>query len=156
MLVVGAGPAGLSCAYHLRRLGHEVEIRDAGPAPGGMMRYGIPAYRLPRDGLTREIERILAMGVTITCNYRVDDVLAEKEAGGFDAVFLGVGAQVGNHLDIPSMDGGKMIHALSLLEQVEHGRAAQARPRRRHRRRRQYRGGRRARGASASAPRKRS
>jgi formate dehydrogenase (NADP+) beta subunit len=121
VLVVGAGPGGLSCAYHLRRMGHDVEIRDAGAAPGGMMRYGIPSYRLPREGLTQEIDRILAMGVKVTCNYRVDDVLAEKSAGGFDAVFLAVGAQVGNHLDIPSMDGGKMIRALTLLEQIEKG-----------------------------------
>ena len=123
VLVVGAGPGGLSCAYHLRRMGHDVEIRDASPAPGGMMRYGIPAYRLPRDGLTQEIDRILAMGAKVTCNYRVDDVLAEKEAGRFDAVFLAIGAQVGNHLDIPAMDGGKMIHALTLLEQIEMGHA---------------------------------
>jgi formate dehydrogenase (NADP+) beta subunit len=123
VLIVGAGPGGLACAYHLRRLGHEVEIRDSGAAPGGMMRYGIPAYRLPREGLNQEIDRILAMGVNVVCNYRVDDVLAEKAAGRFDAVFLAIGAQVGNHLDIPSMDGGKMIHALTLLEQIEKGEA---------------------------------
>jgi len=123
ILVVGAGPGGLSCAYQLRRMGHDVEIRDASPAPGGMMRYGIPAYRLPRDGLTQEIDRILAMGAKVTCNHRVNDVLAEKEAGRFDAVFLAIGAQVANHLDIPSMDGGKMIDALTLLEQVEMGHA---------------------------------
>src|SRR6185503_19321710 len=63
VLVVGAGPSGLAAAYHLRRLGHEVEIRDAGPRPGGMMRYGIPAYRLPRDVLAGEIDRIAEMGV---------------------------------------------------------------------------------------------
>jgi len=123
VLVVGAGPGGLSCAYQLRRMGHDVEIRDASPVPGGMMRYGIPSYRLPRDGLTQEIDRILAMGAKVTCNYRVDDVLAEKAAGRFDAVFLAIGAQVANHLDIPSMDGGKMIDALELLEQVELGHA---------------------------------
>ena len=123
VLVVGAGPAGLSCAYHLRRLGHAVEIRDASPEPGGMMHYGIPQYRLPREGLMREIERIQSMGVAITCSYRVNDVLAEKDAGRFDAVFLAVGAQVANHLDIPSMDGGRMIDALQLLEQLEQGRA---------------------------------
>jgi len=123
VLVIGAGPGGLSCAYHLRRMGHDVEIRDASPEPGGMMHYGIPAYRLPRDGLMKEIDRIEVMGVKITRNHRVDDLLAEKQAGHFDALFLAVGAQVGNHLDIPSMDGGKMIHALTLLEQVEQGRA---------------------------------
>jgi NADPH-dependent glutamate synthase beta subunit-like oxidoreductase len=123
VLVVGAGPGGLACAYHLKRMGHDVEIRDASPEPGGMMHYGIPAYRLPRDGVMKEIERIETMGVKITRNYRVNDVLAEKEAGKFDAVFLAIGAQVGNHLDIPAMDGGKMIHALTLLEQVEQGRA---------------------------------
>ena len=90
-----------------------------------MMHYGIPQYRLPREGLMQEIERIRAMGVTITCNYRVNDVLAEKDAGRFDAVFLAVGAQVGNHLDIPSMDGGKMIHALDVAGA---GRARAARP----------------------------
>ena len=121
VLVVGAGPGGLSCAYHLRRMGHDVVIRDAAPEPGGMMHYGIPQYRLPRDGLMQEIARIQAMGVTIVSNYRVNDVLAEKNAGRFDAVFLAIGAQVGNHLDIPAMDGGKMIHALDLLEQVEQG-----------------------------------
>ncbi len=121
ILVVGAGPAGLTCAYHLKRLGHDVEIRDASPEPGGMMRYGIPQYRLPRPGLTREIERILAMGVKFVGDYRVLDVQAERDAGHFDAVFLSVGAQVGNHMDIPSMDGAKMIHALDMLEQVEQG-----------------------------------
>ncbi|MGO8968107.1 MAG: NAD(P)-binding protein [Myxococcaceae bacterium] len=123
VLVVGAGPAGLSCAYHLRRLGHAVEVRDANPKPGGMMHYGIPAYRLPRPGLEQEIARIEAMGVTFVSNYRVTDVLAEQAAGGFDAVFLALGAQVANHLEIPSMDGGKMIDAITLLEKVEKGRA---------------------------------
>ena len=66
VLVVGAGPSGLSAAYHLARLGHEVEIRDAGAGPGGMMRYGIPAYRLPRDVLDGEMARIEALGVRVT------------------------------------------------------------------------------------------
>ena len=123
VLVVGAGPAGLSCAYHLRRLGHEVEIRDSNEEPGGMMRYGIPSYRLPRDRVGMEIARIEAMGVKIPRNHRVTDVLAEKTQGNFDAVFLAIGTQVANHLNVPAMDGGKMIDAISLLEQVEEGRA---------------------------------
>ena len=149
VLVVGAGPAGLSCAYHLRRFGHDVEIRDANPEPGGMMHYGIPAYRLPREGLDKEIARIEAMGVTIVRNSRVNDVLAEKAAGSFDAVFLAIGAQVANHLDIPAMDGGKIIDAVTLMERVEKGRAPVARTRRRHRRRRQHRDGCRAHGEAA-------
>ena len=123
VLVIGAGPAGLSCAYHLRRLGHEVEIRDGSEEPGGMMRYGIPAYRLPREGVAKEIARIEAMGVRIQRNHRVTDVLAEKAQGRFDAVFLAIGAQVANHLDIPAMDGRKLLDAISLMEQVEKGRA---------------------------------
>jgi formate dehydrogenase (NADP+) beta subunit len=123
VLVIGAGPAGLSCAYHLRRLGHEVEIRDGSEEPGGMMRYGIPAYRLPRGGVGKEISRIEAMGAKILMNHRVTDVLAETAQGRFDAVFLAIGTQVANHLDVPAMDGSRMIDAISLLEQVDKGRA---------------------------------
>ena len=65
VLVVGAGPAGLSAAYHLRLLGHDVTVRDAGEQPGGMMRYGIPAYRLPRDILDAEVHRVLDLGVSL-------------------------------------------------------------------------------------------
>src|SRR5689334_8333152 len=83
VLVVGAGPSGLSAAYHLTRLGHAVTIKDAGSEPGGMMRYGIPKYRLPRDILAAEIDRIRAMGVTLELNTRVTDLLAElNEAAG--------------------------------------------------------------------------
>jgi hypothetical protein len=83
ILVVGAGPSGLSAAYHLARLGHEVEIRDAGAVPGGMMRYGIPSYRLPRHVLDDELNRIAAMGVRLTFDHRVDDLAAERDVGGF-------------------------------------------------------------------------
>jgi formate dehydrogenase (NADP+) beta subunit len=122
VLVVGAGPAGLSCAYHLARLGYSVEVREATEEPGGMMRWGIPAYRLPRDVVREEIARITAMGVRVTCGQKVEDVLAEKERGGFDAVFLAVGAQAANRLDIPAADGRRMIDAVSLLGETEHGR----------------------------------
>src|SRR6266536_2489086 len=74
VLVIGAGPSGLSAAYHLARLGHEVEIRDAGDRPGGMMRYGIPAYRMPRDILDGELDRIGATGVGISGGHRVEDL----------------------------------------------------------------------------------
>jgi len=123
VLVVGAGPAGLSCAYHLRRFGHDVEIHDGAAEPGGMMRHGIPAYRLPREGVAKEIARIEAMGVKIVRNSWVTDVLAEKERGRFDAVFLSIGTQLANHLDIPAIDSTRMVDAISLLEGVDQDRA---------------------------------
>ncbi|MDR3471310.1 MAG: NAD(P)-binding protein [Devosia sp.] len=121
VLVVGAGPAGLSAAYHLARLGHEVEIREAGPLAGGMMHFGIPAYRLPRAGLMHEIARIEAMGVKIVTNHLVDDLMAEKAAGGFDAVFLAIGAGVSKHVDIPARDAGRVLDAVSVLHETSAG-----------------------------------
>ncbi len=121
VLIVGAGPSGLSAAYHLTRLGHQVEIHEAGPVPGGMMHFGIPAYRLPRDDLMREIARIEAMGVRIVLNHKVTDVLAEKAAGRFDAVFIAIGAHVGKHVDIPARDAPRVLDAISLLHDVKAG-----------------------------------
>jgi formate dehydrogenase (NADP+) beta subunit len=121
VLIVGAGPSGLSAAYHLTRLGHAVEIHEAGPLPGGMMHFGIPAYRLPRNDLMREIARIEAMGIRIVLNRKVEDVLAEKQAGGFDAVFIAIGAHVSKHVDIPARDAVKVLDAVSLLRGVSTG-----------------------------------
>jgi len=94
VLVVGAGPGGLSAAYHLARMGHSVEVFDAGSHPGGLLWTGVPEYRLPRDILDGEIDRIVKMGVKIRLNYKVQDILTEKQAGGFDAVYLSIGAQL--------------------------------------------------------------
>ncbi|MDO5285768.1 MAG: NAD(P)-binding protein [Actinomycetia bacterium] len=121
VLVVGAGPSGLSAAYHLARLGHTVEIRDAGDQPGGMMRYGIPEYRLPRHILDAEIERIRQIGVTITQNARITDLLAEQKKGGFDAVFVAIGAHLSKRVDIPAMDASKIVDAVSFLKDVASG-----------------------------------
>jgi NADPH-dependent glutamate synthase beta subunit-like oxidoreductase len=121
VLVVGAGPSGLSAAYHLARLGHEVEIRDAGAEPGGMMRYGIPAYRMPRDVLGGEVDRLAALGVRITCEHRVEDLAAERREGGFDAVFVAVGAHLSKRVDIPARDTGKIVDAVSFLHSVAAG-----------------------------------
>ncbi len=121
VLVIGAGPSGLSAAYHLARLGHEVEIRDAGSEPGGMMRYGIPAYRLPRDVLDGELDRIAALGVRMTCDHRVEDLVAEREEGRFDAVFVAVGAHLSKRVDIPAADTGKIVDAISFLRSVASG-----------------------------------
>ena len=123
VLVIGAGPSGLSAAYHLARLGHAVEIRDAGPLPGGMLHFGIPAYRLPRADLMKEVRRIEAMGVEIVPNHKVEDLLAEQSEGRFDAVFTAVGAQIGKRIDIPARDAGRVVDAIALLRQVGAGEA---------------------------------
>ena len=121
VLVVGSGPSGLSAAYHLARRGHEVEIRDAGREPGGMMRYGIPAYRLPRDVLSAEVERLAETGVRLTCGHRVTDLQAERLDGAFDAVFVAVGAHRARHVDIPARDAGRVLDAVSFLQDVASG-----------------------------------
>jgi formate dehydrogenase beta subunit len=121
VLIVGAGPSGLSATYHLARLGHTVEIAEAGPVPGGMLHFGIPAYRLPRVDLMNDIRRIEGLGVRITLNHKVDDLLAERDAGRFDAVFVAVGAHVSRHIDIPARDAPKVLDALPFLRDVDAG-----------------------------------
>jgi 2-oxoacid:acceptor oxidoreductase delta subunit (pyruvate/2-ketoisovalerate family) len=123
VLVVGAGPSGLSAAYHLTRLGHSVTVKDAGAEPGGMMRYGIPKYRLPRDILDAEITRVLDMGVTLELNATVTDLLAELTEGGgtFDAAFVAVGAHIGKRAYIPAGDSARIMDAVSLLHRIEDG-----------------------------------
>ncbi len=121
VLVVGAGPCGLAAAYHLRRLGHEVEIRDAGHEPGGMMRYGIPAFRLPRDVLDIEIARLLDLGITLELNTRVDDLAAAMKDGGFDAALLAMGAQLSKRAYIPAGQSAQILDALKVLGDVAEG-----------------------------------
>ena len=112
-------PLRASAAYHLARLGHEVTIRDAGPRAGGMMRFGIPRYRLPRDILDAEIARIEALGVRIELETHVTDALGAMRDGGFDAVFVAVGAQIGKRAYVPAGEAAHVVDAVTLLRSME-------------------------------------
>ena len=119
VLVVGAGPSGLSAAYHLARMGHTVEIHEAGPYAGGMMRFGIPKYRLPRDVLDAEVQRIVDLGVTLKLNSKVEQIEQSMKDGGFDAAFLAVGAHIARRTMIPAGDAAHIVDAVSVLRSME-------------------------------------
>jgi 2-oxoacid:acceptor oxidoreductase delta subunit (pyruvate/2-ketoisovalerate family) len=119
VLVVGAGPSGLSAAYHLRRLGHAVKIVEAGPFAGGMMRFGIPKYRLPRDVLDGEVKRILDLGVELELNRKVTDIRATMLDEGCTAAFLAVGAHIAKRAYIPAGEAARMLDAVSVLRGME-------------------------------------
>ncbi|HEY2970379.1 MAG TPA: NAD(P)-binding protein [Casimicrobiaceae bacterium] len=119
VLIVGAGPSGLSAAYHLRRLGHAVTIFEAGPLAGGMMRFGIPKYRLPRDVLDAEVQRILDLGVELKLNRKVSNILETMQQGRFDAAFLAVGAHIAKRAYIPAGEAARMLDAVAVLRGME-------------------------------------
>jgi 2-oxoacid:acceptor oxidoreductase delta subunit (pyruvate/2-ketoisovalerate family) len=119
VLIVGAGPSGLSAAYHLARLGHAVTIKEAGPLPGGMMRFGIPKYRLPRDVLDAEVKRICDLGVIIEYGAKVENIQEAMQAGSFDAAFLAVGAHIAKRAYIPAGEAAKILDAAQVLRSME-------------------------------------
>jgi 2-oxoacid:acceptor oxidoreductase delta subunit (pyruvate/2-ketoisovalerate family) len=119
VLVVGAGPSGMSAAYHLRRRGHRVTVMEAGPLMGGMMRFGIPQYRLPRDVLEAEMQRIVAMGVAVQLNTKVFDLGSSMRDGGYDASFLAVGAHIAKRAFIPAKDSSRILDAVAVLRSME-------------------------------------
>ncbi len=121
--ILGGGPAGLSCAYQLARKGHSVTIFDEHEKLGGMMRYGIPGFRTPREVLDAEIDRILALGIEARLGCRVGtDVTLEDIRSAFDAVFLGMGAQSGRPLPLQNGEAPNIVAATAFLRAFNDGR----------------------------------
>jgi NADPH-dependent glutamate synthase beta subunit-like oxidoreductase len=119
--VVGAGPAGLAAAYHLRRLGYAVTVFDALPAAGGLLRIGIPAYRLPRDVLDAEVAAIAKLGVQFKLNTRVGKDLPFDELKKFDAVFIATGVHMNRKMGAAGEDGPGVVPGLTLLAKTALG-----------------------------------
>jgi NADPH-dependent glutamate synthase beta subunit-like oxidoreductase/Pyruvate/2-oxoacid:ferredoxin oxidoreductase delta subunit len=120
--VVGAGPAGLSCAYQLARRGYSVTVFEGFPQPGGMLRYGIPKYRLPREVLDAEIQRILELGVELKCDCMVGrDISVGELRQQYQAVFVGIGAQKGIKLRVPGEDAPNVFSGTEFLNLVNRG-----------------------------------
>jgi len=121
LAVIGAGPAGLTAAFYLAKKGHAVTVFEAMPAAGGMARYGIPAYRLPRAVIDAEVADVAALGVTFHFDTRIDD-LAILEAQGFDALFVAIGAQQAAPLEVPGAGLAGVVDGIGFLREVAQGR----------------------------------
>lgn len=120
--VIGAGPAGLSCAYQLTRRGYAVTVYEAFSKAGGMLRYGIPDYRLPQNVLDKEIKRIEDLGVEIHCNKAIGkDIPYEELQKNFDAIFVGIGAHKGKMLGIPNEDAVNVFTGTEFLNKMNSG-----------------------------------
>jgi 2-oxoacid:acceptor oxidoreductase delta subunit (pyruvate/2-ketoisovalerate family) len=119
--VVGAGPAGLSCAWQLARLGYSVTVYEAEAEPGGILRYGIPEYRLPKDVLAKEIARIRALGVEFRCNARVGRDLTFGEVEHHDAVFVATGVHKSRRLGVVGEDLPGVHAGLEFLAEINRG-----------------------------------
>lgn len=118
--IIGSGPAGLACAYDLIREGYPVTVFEASPKAGGMLRYGIPEYRLPKKIVDEEISYVQKLGVEIKTNTPVNDI-DKILRQGYKAVFLAIGAWVSQKLGVPGEDAKGVIHALDFLKQVNDG-----------------------------------
>ncbi len=120
--IVGSGPSGLSAAYQMVRRGYQVTMFEAFERPGGMLRYGIPPYRLPKDVLDAEIQNILDLGVMLKCNTRIgQDIPFEDVRRDFDAVYFAGGSHKGANMDVPGEESANIFTAASFLNRVNTG-----------------------------------
>jgi NADPH-dependent glutamate synthase beta subunit-like oxidoreductase/Pyruvate/2-oxoacid:ferredoxin oxidoreductase delta subunit len=120
--VIGAGPSGLSCAYQLARRGYKVTVFESLPRPGGMLRFGIPMYRLPREVLDAEIRRIVDLGVELKCDTRIGrDVPFDGLRRNYAAVYVAIGAHQGKKLGIPGEDGPGIWTGTEFLNHANSG-----------------------------------
>jgi NADPH-dependent glutamate synthase beta subunit-like oxidoreductase len=120
--VVGAGPSGLSCAYQLARRGYKVTVFESLPKAGGMLRYGIPVYRLPREVLDGEIQRILDMGVELRCDTKIGkDVTWDEIRAEYAAIYVAIGAHQGKNMGIPGEDGPGIWTGTEFLNHANSG-----------------------------------
>jgi NADPH-dependent glutamate synthase beta subunit-like oxidoreductase/Pyruvate/2-oxoacid:ferredoxin oxidoreductase delta subunit len=117
--IIGSGPAGLSCAYQLSRRGYSVTIFEAFSRPGGMLHYGIPKYRLPREILDAEIQRILDLGIELKCGFMVGkDITLEQLRQDYKAIFVGIGAHKGLKLGVPGEDAANVFTGAEFLNRA--------------------------------------
>lgn len=124
--VIGAGPSGLSVAYQLARRGYPVTVFESLPKPGGMLRYGIPVYRLPREILDAEIQRILDLGVELRCDCKVGkDVTFDQLRKDFDAIYVAIGAHQGKTLGVPGEDGPGIWTGTEFLNHANSGKTVE-------------------------------
>jgi NADPH-dependent glutamate synthase beta subunit-like oxidoreductase len=120
--VVGSGPSGLSCAYQLVRRGYKVTVFETLDKPGGMLRFGIPPYRLPREIIDAEVQKILDMGVELKTNTSIgSEITLEQLREKYDAVFVGIGAHRGKTMGIPGEDGPNVFTGTEFLNKVNSG-----------------------------------
>lgn len=121
--VIGSGPSGLTCAFFLRKRGHAVTLFEERPEPGGLLRYGIPEYRLPKEVLQADLHAIFEMGVDLKLGVQIQsfDILKKLKEEGFDAFFLGPGAQESRRIELPGSDLPGVLWGLDFLRSIREG-----------------------------------